>query len=246
MKQLEPSQRNFVRLSLNQRIQHWLMILSFSALALTGLPMRFPDSGFLEWIYALTGGLAGARVIHRVAAVIMIIDGIIHLVYIIRLLVQNKFNMREAWPMLPNLKDARDWWETSLYYFGRRDSLPQYDRFNFREKFDYFAVFWGLPVMMLSGVILWFPVFFGNHLPDAAIGIAYIAHSDEAVLAISAIVVWHFYNVHYNPDKFPMSWVWWHGKISEEDIKHEHPLEYARIIAHETEAAPENLERTDG
>jgi cytochrome b subunit of formate dehydrogenase len=131
--------------------------------------------------------------------------------------------------MIPTKKDAQDWWETSKYYFGRQAHLPQYDRFNFREKFDYFAVFWGLPVMMISGLILWFPVFFGNILPALAIGMAYIAHSDEAILAISAIVVWHFYNVHYNPDKFPMSWVWWHGKISEEEIQNEHPLEYKRL-----------------
>jgi hypothetical protein len=83
--------------------------------------------------------------------------------------------------------------------------------------------------MMFSGVVLWFPVFFGNRLPDLAIGMAYIAHSDEAILAISAIVVWHFYNVHYNPDKFPMSWVWWHGKISESEIMQEHPVEYRRL-----------------
>jgi hypothetical protein len=101
----------------------------------------------------------------------------------------------------------------------------------FREKFDYFAVFWGLPVMMMSGLILWFPVFFGNLLPDLAIPVAYIAHSDEAILAISAIVVWHFYNVHYKPDKFPMSWVWLTGRISEHDIQHEHPLEYERLTA---------------
>ncbi len=145
--------------------------------------------------------------------------------------------------MIPGWKDARDWWDTSLYYFGARRTLPDYDRFNFREKFDYFAVFWGLPVMMLSGLILWFPVLFGNLLPDLAIPMAYIAHSDEAILAISAIVVWHFYNVHYNPDKFPMSWVWLTGRISEEEIVREHPLEYERLRAAElacahTETAP--------
>ena len=133
--------------------------------------------------------------------------------------------------MIPSWKDARDWRDTSLYYFGVRRALPKYDRFNFREKFDYFAVFWGLPVMMLSGLVLWFPVFFGNRLPDLAIPVAYIAHSDEAILAISAIVVWHFYNVHYNPEKFPMSWVWLTGRISEPDIQREHPLEYERLVA---------------
>jgi formate dehydrogenase subunit gamma len=223
------SERHFERLTLFQRIQHWLLLGSFLLLTVTGLPMRFPGVEWLGYVYSVVGGLSVARMIHRTAAVIMISDGLLHLGYLAYLLVRHRFRLREAWPMIPNAKDARDWWETSLYYFGKRSVLPDYDRFNFREKFDYFAVFWGLPVMMLSGLVLWFPVYFGNRLPDLAIGMAYIAHSDEAVLAISAIVVWHFYNVHYNPDKFPMSWVWWHGRISEEEIKAEHPLEYRRL-----------------
>jgi formate dehydrogenase gamma subunit len=223
-------ERSFIRLDLFQRIQHWLMIVSFLLLAVTGIPMRFPDVSWLGGVYSAIGGLAVARTIHRISAVIMIADGLLHLVYITALLVRHRFKVKEAWPMIPNRKDASDWWETSKYYFGFADSLPEYDRFNFREKFDYFAVFWGLPVMMVSGLVLWFPVFFGNRLPDLAIGMAYIAHSDEAILAISAIVVWHFYNVHYNPEKFPMSWVWWHGRISEEEIRKEHPIEYRRLM----------------
>lgn len=223
------SERHFERFSLFQRVQHWLMIVSFLLLAITGLPMRFPEAQSLAFVYRLFGGLAGARLVHRTAAVLMIVDGLIHVGYLLKLLARNNYSMRTAWPMIPNWKDASDWWQTTRYYFGFRPDLPPYDRFSFREKFDYFAVFWGLPVMMISGLILWFPVFFGNRLPELAIGAAYIAHSDEAVLAISAIVVWHFYNVHYNPAKFPMSWVWWNGKISESEMRKEHPLELERL-----------------
>ncbi len=227
--------RSFQRLSLFQRVQHIVMLVTFLLLALTGLPLRFPDVSWMGGVYAALGGLVVARTIHRSAAVLMVADGAVHLGYLGWLLVQHRFRVLEAWPMIPTVKDARDWWDTSLYYFGIRRTLPDYDRFNFREKFDYFAVFWGLPVMMLSGLILWFPVFFGNMLPDMAIPMSYIAHSDEAILAISAIVVWHFYNVHYNPDKFPMSWVWLTGRISEEEIAREHPLEHERILAAERE-----------
>ncbi len=213
------------------------MIVSFTLLAVTGLPMRFPDAAWLAAVYRICGGLAGARQIHRGAALLMIADGLVHVGYLAVLLVRGRFDARDAWPMLPTPKDARDWWDTSLYYFGIREELPKYDRFNFREKFDYFAVFWGLPVMMFSGLVLWFPVFFGNRLPDLAIPMAYIAHSDEAILAISAIVVWHFYNVHYNPDKFPMSWVWLTGRISEHDIRHEHPLEYERLARQQVKSS---------
>ena len=223
--------RSFERLTLFQRGQHLAMVISFTLLALTGLPMRFPENLALGHLYAFFGGLVRARQIHRGAAIMMIADGVVHLAYLAALLIRTRFNVYDAWPMLPTRKDARDWWHTSLYYFGIRPDLPPYDRFNFREKFDYFAVFWGLPVMMCSGLVLWFPVFFGNLLPDLAIPIAYIAHSDEAILAISAIVVWHFYNVHYSPDKFPMSWVWLTGRISEHDIQREHPVEYERLTA---------------
>lgn len=223
------AERSFERLTLFQRAQHWAMVLSFSLLALTGLPMRFPEADWLAFVYRAIGGISVARTIHRGAALLMIADGVVHLAYLALLLARSRFDVREAWPMLPNWKDARDWWETTRYYFRLRGDLPAYDRFNFREKFDYFAVFWGLPVMMASGLVLWFPVFFGNLLPDLAIPMAYIAHSDEAILAISAIVVWHFYNVHYNPDKFPMSWVWLTGRISEREIRREHPLEYERL-----------------
>jgi formate dehydrogenase gamma subunit len=224
-------ERSFVRLTREQRIQHWVMVVSFTVLAITGLPLRFPEVSWLASVYTVIGGLEMARILHRIAGVFMILDGLYHLGYITVLLVKNKFKVMEAWPMIPTGKDAADFWDTTLYYLGLRTELPQYDRFNFREKFDYFAVFWGLPVMMLSGLILWFPVFFGNMLPNLAIGMAYIAHSDEAILAISAIVVWHFYNVHLNPDVFPMSWVWWHGNISETHIKRDHPLEYTRLVA---------------
>jgi cytochrome b subunit of formate dehydrogenase len=225
-----PSPRHFLRFSLFQRLQHMALFVSFLLLTITGLPLRFPEVGWLGTVYRLVGGLQTARLIHRVSAVVMILVGLVHLGYLLALLVRHRGRVFEAWPMIPNAKDASDWWQTSRYYFGLRPDLPPYDRFSFREKFDYFAVFWGLPVMMFSGLVLWFPVWFGNLLPDLAIGIAYIAHSDEAILAIAAIVVWHFYNVHYNPAKFPMNKVWWTGTLSEEEIRKEHPLEYERLV----------------
>ena len=201
------------------------------------MPMRFPEVRWLAAVYALVGGLPVARAIHRTAAAVMIADGLGHLVYIAVLLVRARFDVAKAWPMLPGWKDARDFLDTSLYYLGLRRTLPEYDRFNFREKFDYFAVFWGLPVMMLSGLVLWFPVFFGNRLPDLAIGMAYIAHSDEAILAISAIVVWHMYNVHVSPGQFHRFRTWLDGRITREEMVVAHPLEYERVTGERIEPA---------
>jgi len=229
--------RLFTRLTLAQRAQHGALLGSFVLLALTGLPMRFPEVRWLAAVYAVVGGLPVARAIHRTAAVIMIADGLAHLVYIGVLLARAGFRPGRAWPMLPAWKDLRDVLDTSLYYLGLRRTLPAYDRFNFREKFDYFAVFWGLPVMMLSGLVLWFPVFFGNRLPDLAIGMAYIAHSDEAILAISAIVVWHMYNVHVSPGQFHRFRTWLDGRITREELLVAHPLEYERLTGEQADPA---------
>jgi cytochrome b subunit of formate dehydrogenase len=223
-------ERHFLRFSLFQRLQHIALFVSFILLSLTGLPLRFPEVGWLGAVYGIFGGLQAARLVHRVSAVVMIVVGLVHVGYLLALLVRHRGRVFDAWPMIPNGKDACDWWHTTRYYLGLSPELPPYDRFSFREKFDYFAVFWGLPVMMFSGLVLWFPVWFGNRLPDLAIGIAYIMHSDEAILAIAAIVVWHFYNVHYNPAKFPMNRVWLTGTLSEEEIRKEHPLEYERLL----------------
>ncbi|HEY6867733.1 MAG TPA: cytochrome b/b6 domain-containing protein [Candidatus Eisenbacteria bacterium] len=229
--------RLFTRISRFQRLQHGLLLASFTVLALTGLPMRFPEVRWLGAVYAVVGGLPVARVIHRSAALVMILDGLLHLIYVGGLLIRSRFDWRRAWPMVPARKDLRDFVATSLYYLGRRRVLPAYDRFNFREKFDYFAVFWGLPVMMFSGLVLWFPVWFGNRLPDLAIGAATIAHSDEAILAISAIVVWHLYNVHVAPGRFHRFRTWIDGRISREEMIVAHPLEYERLTGETVEPA---------
>jgi cytochrome b subunit of formate dehydrogenase len=117
-----------------------------------------------------------------------------------------------------------------MYMFGFRDDPPRYDRFSYVEKFDYWAVYWGMVVMILSGLVLWFEDASLALLPKYFLDIAHEAHSDEALLATLAIIVWHFYNAHFNPDRFPMSWSWWHGKISQEEMKHHHAVEYERMV----------------
>ncbi len=213
------------RMSLAQRIQHGALVASFVALALTGIPLRFPDVEPLAALYRALGGLTVARAVHRAAAAVMILGGLAHLAYVLALLARGRFDARLVWTMLPTRKDARDWWETSMYYIGRRATLPAYGRHHFREKLHYFAVLWGVPVMAFSGLVLWFPLYFGNRLPDLAIGMAWIAHSDEALVAVAIVVVWHLYNVHVMPGASQRFMTWIDGKITREEWVMHHRLE---------------------
>lgn len=224
------------RLSLAQRIQHWALVGSFIALALTGIPMRFPDFAPLARLYDALGGIAVARLVHRVGAVVMTLAALAHLVYALGLLARARGDVRKAWPMLPAWRDVSDWWETSMYYIGRRATLPAYDRHHYREKLHYFAVLWGVPVMVLSGLVLWFPIFFGNWLPDRALGMAYIAHSDEAILAVCVVILWHMYNVHVSPGAYHRFMTWIDGKITRQEWIIHHSLEAERTTGTPTSA----------
>jgi cytochrome b subunit of formate dehydrogenase len=132
--------------------------------------------------------------------------------------------------MIPKPRDIVDFYDTMMYYIGRKPHGPKFGRFSFIEKFDYWAVYWGMIIMIFSGAILWFKELFPKYIFD----IGREAHSDEGLLATLSIVVWHFYNVHFNPEAFPMSWVWWHGQLTETEMKHHHPLEYAEILEAES------------
>jgi cytochrome b subunit of formate dehydrogenase len=132
--------------------------------------------------------------------------------------------------LLPNFKDGFDALQMLKFYIGMAPTLPRFDRFNFIEKFEYLALAWGSVVMIVSGLALWFQDQSMMLLPKWALDIAKVIHSYEAVLAFLAIIIWHFYHVHLNPEVFPMSRVWLDGEISEHELKTLHPLEYERIM----------------
>ena len=129
-----------------------------------------------------------------------------------------------------NLNDVRQVWESIKWFFGR-GPRPHYGRFTYWEKFDYFAVFWGIFVIGSTGMILWFPVFFTRFLPGAAVNVATIIHSDEALLAVAFIFTIHFFNTHFRPDKFPMDPVIFTGRVSLEELRHDKPGEYEELMA---------------
>lgn len=225
-------ERKYLRLTLAQRLQHAFLALSFTGLVLSGMPLRYAEVPWLQQLYLLLGGLGVMRVVHRVCAVIMIGTWLWHTAYLLYRWKKAGFSLR-SWTMLPTMKDVGDFLRTILYYLGQEKSEPKYDRFHFKEKFDYFAVYWGMPIMVLSGLVLWFPVMLGNVLPDVGVSAAIIAHSDEAVLAFLAILMWHLYNTHLHPERFPMSSVWLTGTLTESEMERDHPLELEKLRGEE-------------
>lgn len=223
----QTEQEEFERFPLALRLQHMAMFVSVIILIITGLPLKFADAGISRHFFNLVGGIMVAGIIHRIGAVILIGMGLFHMGYI----TMTAAGRREFMQLLPKFKDFTDVGANLLHFFGFSKTGACFGRFSYPEKFDYWAVYWGMVVMILSGLMLWFHNFIMSILPKVALDIAREAHSDEALLATLAIVIWHFYNVHFNPHKFPGSLTWFHGKISKEEMLRDHPLEYQEIMA---------------
>jgi formate dehydrogenase subunit gamma len=224
--------REFERFNLTVRMQHAIMAISVVGLIVTGLPLKFHERPFARTVIDLFGGPDVSPLVHRGFATALILVGFWHLAYI----VLTRYGRENFKQLIPKPKDALDAWRQIRYFLGRADARPRFDRFSYVEKFDYWAVYWGMVVMIGSGAVLWFNNFFLRYFPKWATDIAKEAHSDEALLATLAIVVWHFYNVHLNPHKFPMNRTFLTGKISEREMIEEHPLEYERIVTMEDQA----------
>lgn len=218
----------YPRFTVSQRVQHLTMIVSFTALVVTGMPIRYPQNDVLRAMYLAMGGMDVMRAVHRVAAVILIVLWIFHTLELIVRWKRAGFTFA-SWTMWPRKRDVTDVVATFKYHLGMSTTPPSFDRFQFREKFDYFAVYWGMPIMVFSGLILWFPVYAGGILPTQGIPLAYIAHADESVLAFLTIITWHIYNTHFKPSNFPMNPVFITGHLPEHVMAEEHGDQLARI-----------------
>jgi hypothetical protein len=163
---------------------------------------------------------------HRVAAVILIGVGTYHVFY----LAFSRHGRRLIIDFLPTPADVTGLWDTIRYYLGLRSEKPEFARFNYAEKAEYWALVWGLFVMAGTGIIIWAKVLVGNSLPRWWIDVATAIHFYEAVLATLAIVVWHFYQVFFDPDVYPMNWAWWDGKMSFEHYREEHGLDSETLL----------------
>ena len=231
---LAKEERLYQRFSKVHRIMHLVMLVSFFTLALTGMALKF---SYMTWAQALSvvlGGFYTMGVLHRIGAVILIALFAFHVSRVIR----GKKESGKSWfgyifdsnSLMFNLTDIKQVFESIRWFFGR-GPRPHYGRFTYWEKFDYFAVFWGVFVIGSTGLILWFPVFFTRILPGWSVNVATIIHSDEALLAVAFIFTIHFFNTHFRPDKFPMDPVIFTGRVPLEELRHDKPAEYEELMA---------------
>jgi cytochrome b subunit of formate dehydrogenase len=212
-------------------VTHVIVILTFLVLALTGLPLKFDTAPWAKTLMHVVGGIDSARILHRIAAIVTFGYLAFHLIHIlIRWLICGERGLfRGPNSMVPQLQDLKDVIANVRYflYLGPR---PEADRWTYWEKFDYLAVFWGVSVIGLSGLMLWWPAFFTNFLPGWTINAAYVVHSDEALLATGFIFVFHFIHTHLRPESFPMDPVVFTGRMPLERFKQERPREYQRML----------------
>ena len=212
------------------RFLHVLVIISFISLAFTGMIIKFSGVGIFQTISKVMGGYEVTGFVHRFAAFITFLYFILHIGYLItRKKVKKrsfKYMLFGENSMVPQKRDIIEFWHTLKWFLGL-GKRPGYGRWTYWEKFDYFAVFWGVMVIGLSGLILWFPEFFTYlGLPGWFINVATIVHSDEALLATGFIFTVHFFNTHFRPDKFPMDTVIFTGRIPIKEFVEDRPRQY--------------------
>lgn len=214
------------------RAAHLVFALSLMILTLTGIPLFYPDAPWAAPLMTALGGPHIAGIVHRVNAVIFAGVFFWHLFYIAWGIIRDWKNFKFFGPnsMIPNLQDARDMLAMFKWFFGK-GPRPKFDRWTYWEKFDYWAPFWGVTIIGVSGLIMWLPNLFGAFLPGWVFNVAAIFHAEEAFLAVVFLFTVHFFNNHFRPDKFPLEVVMFTGTFSLEEFRHEHPLEYERLVA---------------
>ncbi len=235
----------FTRFAPFERFLHFLVVTSFLLLVITGMPLKFYDSHWAKVMFDVIGGVQVARALHHFGALVTFLYFSLHLISLTKRSWRGRERLRDpqtgrisvarAWnvlfgpdSMIPNLQDARDVM-AHVKYFLHKGPRPQFDRWTYWEKFDYFAVFWGVAIIGFSGLVLWFPQLFSRLLPGWFINIAQVVHSDEALLAAGFIFTVHFFNTHFRFERFPMDTAIFSGRISKSEMLHERKRWYDRL-----------------
>ncbi|RPI06578.1 MAG: cytochrome B [Ignavibacteriae bacterium] len=226
IERVHPGHRLYVRMTLEERIQHGTLLISFLTLVLTGFALRFPDAWWVAGFRQISPVMFELRgILHRIAAVILVAASLYHLYYIL-FTEQGKKLVRDLLPVWMDVTDAIG---VMKYNLGISKEKPRFARFSYIEKSEYWALVWGTMVMAATGVILWFDNTFLGLLTKLWWDVARTVHYYEAWLATLAIIVWHFYFIIFNPDIYPLNLAFWKGTLTEEEMEEEHPLELEEI-----------------
>ncbi len=222
-------EEKITRFDIHQIIQHAGLALTFILLVITGLPLKFSSSGISQWWAAVWGGIDNLRAVHHVAAYAIVAVCLYHVGY----LCYTSLVLKRPLPVdiIPGVQDAINLILELSYFLGLRKERPQYSRFNWKEKFDYWAIFWGMPIMAISGLILMYPVWVTKFLPGWIVPTALVAHSDEAMLALTWIFMVHIFFNHFTPGVFPVNTSMFTGKVPRERYRRDHALEYERLLS---------------
>src|SRR6201998_1874884 len=224
------SGRFFNRFTREQRYLHAVLFSTFLGLAGTGLPLRFSESIWARGLAGAVGGFGAILFFHKFCALVLSVAFLIHVkeIFTRGLFRREKGIFWGATSMVANWKDAKDMFNHMRWMLGLGPK-PQFERYAYWEKFDYWAVFWGMIVIGFSGYAMWFAPFFAHFLPGWALNAVLVIHSEEGLLAILFIFSIHFVNTHLRPGSFPMDMVIFTGVESEEAFKTRRAVEYQRL-----------------
>jgi cytochrome b subunit of formate dehydrogenase len=225
--------REYVRFTRWQRAQHALVMVVFLVLCLTGLPQKYFESGWAAALLGLMGGVDAARWWHRASGLAFTGLLVAHVGDLIVRLVRGKASMA----MVPHRKDVSDALTTLRYYVGLRDRQARFDRFDYKQKFEYWGMLLGSFIVVATGLILLFPIDATRWLPGSVVPVAVVAHSSEGLLAFLTIITWHIFNAALTPEVFPLDTSIFTGRISEERMRHDHPRVLDRLDAGSPQAA---------
>jgi cytochrome b subunit of formate dehydrogenase/mono/diheme cytochrome c family protein len=214
---------NHLRFRISERLEHWVLVASFTTLGITGMVQSFASSGISQSFIGLLGGIESVRIIHRVAAFILMLESVYHVGVVGYKIIVRRSRLH----MLPTMGDIRSAFQSLLYNLKLSTTKPQQGRYTFDEKIEYWAVIWGTLIMGITGFMMWNPIATTRLLPGDVIPAAKAAHSGEALLAILAVIVWHLYHVHLRHLNLSM----FSGFLSEDEMLEEHPLELADLKA---------------
>ena len=214
-------EKTFLRFNLGQRWEHLTLILSATTLLLTGLPQKYRDMSWSQFLLSTPERVELIRQIHHIAAIILVLELVYHLGRAIYQLSRRKLSA----DMFPTWQDVIDAGQMIQYLLFLRKEKPRFGKFNFEQKVTYWFIFFGFTLMIISGFIIWFPVYFTQFLPGGVVPAAKLAHSTESIVAAIFILIWHIYHVHLERLNLSI----FTGRLSDKEMQEYHAKEYERL-----------------